>query len=37
MTARTTTDLVTAFTAAFTTDDVETWRGLLDADGEWVA
>jgi ketosteroid isomerase-like protein len=36
MTARTTADLVTAFTAAFTTDDIETWRSLLDADGEWV-
>jgi hypothetical protein len=36
MTARTTADLVTAFTAAFTTDDIDTWRSLLDSEGEWV-
>jgi ketosteroid isomerase-like protein len=33
---QTTADLVKAFTAAFTTDDIETWRSLLDSDGEWV-
>lgn len=36
MIAQTTAELVKAFTAAFTTDDVETWRSLLDPEGEWV-
>lgn len=31
-----TTDLVRAFTAAFTSDDIKGWRNLLAPDGEWV-
>lgn len=30
------TDLVQAFTAAFTSDDVESFYKLIDPDGEWV-
>jgi ketosteroid isomerase-like protein len=30
------TDLVKAFTAAFTSDDVESFYQLIDSDGEWV-
>jgi ketosteroid isomerase-like protein len=30
------TDLVKAFTAAFTSDDVESFYKLIDPDGEWV-
>ena len=36
MTVETTANLVKSFTAAFTTDDIETWRSLLDSEGEWV-
>ena len=28
--------LVQAFTAAFTSDDIEGWRNLLAPDGEWM-
>jgi|ERR1700733_11841461 len=31
-----TADLVKAFTAAFTSDDIESWRNLLAPDGEWM-
>lgn len=30
-----TTDLIKAFTAAFTSDDIENWKKLLAPDGEW--
>ena len=30
-----TADLVKAFTAAFTSDDIENWKKLLASDGEW--
>jgi len=30
-----TADLVAAFTAAFTSDNIENWRKLLSPDGEW--
>jgi ketosteroid isomerase-like protein len=36
LTAERTEDLVKAFTAAFTSDDVASWRSLLAPDGEWV-
>jgi ketosteroid isomerase-like protein len=29
-------DLITAFTAAFTSDDIAAWRKLLAPDGEWI-
>jgi ketosteroid isomerase-like protein len=30
-----TTDLIKAFTAAFTSDNIENWKKLLAPDGEW--